>query len=105
MGPLAADFVDWGSVAAGISALIFLIGSTWAFPWYDSAAGRAMVSIDAGLFVALFPVLLHHIFGLDTHTEFFLWYYASSLWLVAVITIWRLVTLWLIQRNGRNGSR
>jgi hypothetical protein len=105
MGPLGANILDWGTVAAAVSSLIFLLGSTWVFPWYDSPAGRAMVSIDGVLFLALLPALLHHIFGVNTQTTFFIWYYAASLWTVAGVTLWRLVTLWLIQRNGRNGSR
>lgn len=105
MGPLAVDFLDWGTVAAEVASLIFLLGVTWIFPWYESMAGRAMVAIDAALFVALFPAFLHFVFGLNTNTVFFVWYYGSSLWLVAIVTVSRLFLLYFVQRNGRRRAR
>jgi hypothetical protein len=101
MGSLAVDFLDWGTVASEIASLIFLLGVTWIFPWYETMAGRAMVTLDAALAIALFPAFLHFIFGLNTNTMFFVWYYGVSLWLVAIVTVSRLGILYFVQRNGR----
>ena len=105
MGPLAVSFLDWGTVAASAASILFLLGVSWIFPWWQTMAGRAMVTIDAALAVALFPAFLHFVFGLNTETTFFVWYYGSSLWLVAIVTMSRLVILYLVQRNGERSER
>ena len=105
MGPLEISFLHWGTIAASVASIVFLLGVSWIFPWWQSMAGRAMVTIDAALFVALFPAFLHFVFGLNTETDFFVWYYGASLWIVAIVTIARLVTLYLVQRNGERSER
>lgn len=92
---------DYDAVlAAFFSSTLFLLGYTLIAPWWHSSIGRAVAFLDAGLVVTLAPSALHQILGFTLQDLFYAWYYGSSLYLVAAITLWRLVVIVRIQRKA-----
>lgn len=89
---------------AFFSSVVFAAGYTLLAPWWRYAAGRAMVSLDFGLTVALLPAVLHYLAGLSLMHAFFAWYYGGSLILVGLIALWRLRVVWRLQTQGAAGS-
>ena len=87
-------------LTAFFSSVLFLVGYSVLAPWWRHPVGRAVASLDAGLTFALLPAALHQLFGLSLISMFFAWYYGGSLFLVAGITLWRLVVIWTVQRDA-----
>lgn len=87
-------------LTAFFSSLVFIVGYSILAPWWRHPVGRAVASLDVGLTFALLPSALHQLFGLSLISMFFAWYYGCTLFLVAAITLWRLVVIWTVQRDA-----
>jgi hypothetical protein len=94
------DFDKAAVLSAFFSSLVFLIGYSFLAPWWRHPIGVSMASLDAGLAIALLPGTLHQLTGLSLSSVFFAWYYGASLFLVAGITLWRLVVILAVQRDA-----
>lgn len=87
-------------LCAWFSSVVFLLGYSVIARWWLSPIGQAVAFLDACLVIALFPSVLHQLFGLSVISIFFAWYYGSSLFLVAAITLWRLALIVGVQRSS-----
>lgn len=96
----ATDVADAASITAFLCGVIFITGYTYLAPWWRYAVGRAIVSLDAAILVTLLPTVLKLVFHVNGHTLFYVWYTASSLFLVSATTLWRLKTLRRIQHHN-----
>ena len=66
--------------------------------------GRALITLDAGLTLALGPSVLHRLFGLPLASIAYAWYYVGSIALVGVATWWRTWFVVKVQWRGRRGK-
>jgi drug/metabolite transporter (DMT)-like permease len=77
---------------AFISALVFMAGYTVMAPWWRTAIGRARISLDFGIAVALSPTFLHLMFGIRVENSvFFDWYQICAIAFVGCVSLWNLV--------------
>jgi predicted lysophospholipase L1 biosynthesis ABC-type transport system permease subunit len=94
-----AGATRWALVAAFAASVLFIVVYTAMAPWWRTQIGRALVTMDAGLALALGPSAAHFTFGLQiTESVAFAWYFLASLSLVAGSTLWR---TWIIYRAQR----
>jgi hypothetical protein len=68
---------------------------------YRTEIGRALITLDAGLTLALGPSVIHRLFGLSLASLDFAWYYVASIALVGVATWWRTWFVIRVQWRGR----
>jgi hypothetical protein len=101
----AATYDEWAPVAACAAAVIFLIGYSVLAKWWRHPEGQAVASLDVCLVIALTPSVLHQLFGLSVLHLWYAWYYGSSIYLVALITLWRLAVVASIQRQAAGPRR
>jgi hypothetical protein len=89
------------------SALVFIVGYTAFSPWWRYRVGRALVALDAALFVTLLPSSLHLMFGFSPRGNFFGWYDGVAFIAVGLTALWRLWVVWRVQTEStpRHGSR
>lgn len=93
-------FDETAVLCAWFSSVIFLVGYSLIATWWRHPIGQAVAFLDACLVIALFPSVLHQLFGLSVISVFFAWYYGGSLFLVAAITLWRLMLIIGVQRKS-----
>lgn len=93
----AVEFEKIAVFTAFFSSIVFVLGYSLIAPWWRQEVGRAMVSLDCGLMLALAPAVLRMLFHVTNWLTFFAWYYGGSLLLVAGITLWRLLVIWHVQ--------
>lgn len=97
----AASFDNAAAITAFFSTLTFLVGYSMLAPWWRNPVGQAVALLDIALLLALLPSILHLVFGLNIVAyRWFAWYYGASLFLVAGITLWRLVVIATVQRHA-----
>lgn len=71
------------------SSLAFLVGYGLTAPWWRSQIGWALMTLDAGLVLALLPSVLHRFIGFSVTELWFAYYYLATLLLVGTATAWR----------------
>lgn len=71
---------------------------------YRSEIGRALITLDTGLTLALGPSVIHRLFGLSLASAAFSWYFAASIALVGVAAWWRVWLVVKVQWRGRADS-
>jgi hypothetical protein len=87
---------------AFISSLVFMAGYTLVAKWWHSAIGRARISLDFGIAVALSPTFLHVVFGIKVDDSvFFDWYAISAIAFVGLVSLWNLAIVARAQLEGR----
>ena len=91
---------EWVIQLAFWSSLAFVAWySAWA-PWWRSSIGRAIVALDSAVALATFPTVLGLIFGAAVvASAFFAWLTVFAFGCIPVITIWRMVIVYRIQRR------
>lgn len=101
-----ADASRWVIQAAFWSSLAFIAWySAWA-PWYRSSIGRAIVALDTAVALATFPAVLGLIFGVHLiASAFFSWLTVCAFGCIPVITCWRMVIVYRVQRRPFEAGR
>lgn len=103
--PLVAELDNWSLIVTFFVSVGFVIGASFIAPWWESVAGRTIVSIDVALGIALGPSTVHHFIpAIDLDSVAFAWYYFVSFCLVSGVTVWRLAMMYLVQRRGRQAA-
>lgn len=92
--------------AAFWSALSFIAWySLWA-PWYRTPVGRAIVALDSAIALACFPTVLGLIFGASViASPWFAWLTVAAFAAIPVITVYRGVIVFRIQRRAAHLTR
>lgn len=98
-------FDQWAVITAWCSSVIFLVGYSLIAPWWRHPIGRAVAFLDLCLALALCPSMLHQLFDVNIQRIWFAWYYGCSLYLVSLVTLWRLVVIFMIQRRAAGRRR
>jgi hypothetical protein len=93
------DLADASVISAFLSSVIFVIGYSLRAPWWRYQVGRAVVSLDLALGLALLPSFLRLAFHFSAADQFYDWYATLSLFLVAAVTLWRLYTIVYVQTH------
>lgn len=90
-----------GGVLANVTfftSLLFPVVTAFFWPWWASAWGRNIVSLELGIAVTLLPAVLYRDFGTDSLA--LRWVQVAALATVPLIVIWRVVMIWRAQRAG-----
>ena len=92
--------------AAFWSSLAFIAWySMWA-PWYRSPIGRAIVALDGAVALAMFPSVLGLTFGMSVAgSDAFAWLTVCAFACIPVITCWRMVIVYRLQRRPLRAAR
>lgn len=96
---LIADLVNWGINAAFLFPFLFpaVVRLYWA--WEKSDWGWNIVALDLAVALALLPIFVNHVFNVSVTGYFFGWLEVSSIWLIPVIIVWRMIIIWRNQRR------
>jgi hypothetical protein len=87
--------------AAFWSALAFIAWYSALAPWWRYSVGRAIVAMDSAIALATFPTTLGLIFGASViASPFFTWLTVFAFGCIPVITTYRGVIVWRIQRRA-----
>ena len=93
-----AVFFAWaGSVA--FLAVYLLLARGW-----RTEVGRALITLDTGLTLALGPSVIHRLFGLSLTSLLFSWYFVASIALVGAAAWWRVWLVVKVQLRGRHDA-
>lgn len=92
-------FVVYFTCAASIA---FLLVYTLLARGYRTEIGRMLITLDLGLTMALFPSVLHKLFGVSIESLAFAWYFVVSIALVGAATWGRTYLVVAIQWRNRN---
>ena len=87
-------------LAAFFASVLFALGATVLFPWWESRLGRALVTMDVLWTLTMLPLILAY-FGLNERGVFYTQYFAATLTLTAGAALWRLWVIFAEQRLGR----
>lgn len=69
--------------------------------WWKSSVGRAIVALDSAIALATLPTVLGLIFGAPlVASDFFTWLTVCAFGAIPVITTWRMVIVWKVQRRA-----
>lgn len=86
-------------------SVLFVPAVSTFWPWWKEPFGRATVSIEGLIGVALLPGALHQMFGVAVTSLFFLWFGTIVLALIAPRLIWLFITIYRLQRReALNGT-
>lgn len=86
---LVADLGSYVVFFACAASVAFLIVYLALAQGWKTEIGRALITLDAGLTLALGPSVLHRLFGLSLASTGFAWYFVASIALVGAATWWR----------------
>lgn len=86
---LAADLGNDAVFYAAAASVFFVTVYAVLAKGWRSDVGRSLLTLDAGLTLALGPSVLHRLFGLSLASIAFSWYFAASIALVGTATWWR----------------
>lgn len=89
-------------VAFWASALFVPVVSLF-WPWWRAQFGRAAISIDVLLALALMPGTLRREFGIPVTSAWFGWFEIVVLGLIPVRTAWLAWSIWKLQRQESPG--
>ena len=95
-----ADASKWVIQLAFWSSLAFPVWySIWA-PWWRSSIGRAIVALDSAIALATGPATIGLIFGASVvASPVFSWTTIFAFGCIPVITAWRMVIVFRVQRR------
>jgi hypothetical protein len=97
LGNDAVFFACTGSVAFLLVYILLAKG-------YRTEIGRALITLDAGLTLALGPSVLHRLVGLPVTSIAFAYYFVASIAVVGFATWWRVWFVVRVQWKDRNGD-
>ena len=116
-GQLLVDVINDGVIVAFLAALLFpLIGlrgirlprgryvKIGYWPWWKNEFGWNVIAFDFTVSVALFPAILHRVFGVNVTSYIFGWTEAVSIWLIPATILWRAVAIWHTQSVQRDAD-
>jgi hypothetical protein len=87
--------------AAFWSALGFIAWYSLLARWWEYSVGRAIVAMDSAIALATFPTVLGLIFGASVvASPFYTWLTVAAFAAIPVITTYRGVIVWRIQRRA-----
>jgi hypothetical protein len=87
--------------AAFWSALGFIAWYTLLASWWKYSIGRALVALDSAIMLATLPTVLGLLFGAHLVAgEFFQWLTVCAFGAIPLVTVWRGVIVWRIQRRA-----
>jgi hypothetical protein len=87
--------------AAFWSALAFTAWYSICAPWWRYSVGRAIVALDSAIALACLPTVLGLLFGAHlVASPFFSWLTVAAFAAIPVITTYRGVIVWRIQRRA-----
>jgi hypothetical protein len=87
--------------AAFWSALGFIALYSVIAPWPRYPIGRALVALDSAIMLATLPTVLGLYFGAGLVSgAFFQWLTVCAFGAIPVVTVWRMVIVWRIQRRA-----
>jgi hypothetical protein len=98
---LVADLGNDAVFVACAGSVVFVLVYVLLSRGYRTEIGRALITLDAGLTLALGPSVLHRLFGLSLASIAFSWYYAVSIAVVGLATWWRVWFVVKVQWRGR----
>jgi len=85
--------------AAFWAGIIFIVTYTLLAPWWRTAIGSLIVSLDAVITLVILPHMLRLYFGIDETSVFYIWFVLTVFSLSPVIILWRTVILVLVHRG------
>jgi hypothetical protein len=101
-----ADAATWVVQCAFWSSVAFVAWYSLLAPWWRSAIGRAIVALDSAIALALLPSVLGLMLGRQAvASTAYQWLTVCALGCIPVITCWRMVIVWHLQRRGGRDGR
>ena len=101
-----ADASEWVVQGAFWCSLAFIAWYSILAPWWRSSVGRAIIALDTAIALATLPSTIGLIFGAEVvASRFFQWLTVCAFACIPVITIWRCVIVWRLQRHGARLKR
>lgn len=99
---LFADFITYGTF---IIAVLFIIGyARWSHGrWHETVMGWHLMSIAASEAVVFGLLATAHVFPQLAMHQWFIWLYLSCVASIGLVTLWRLVILWIVY-HPRHGD-
>lgn len=98
---LLADLSAWVVQLAFWSSLAFVAWYSLVAPWWRYPIGRAIVALDSAIALATGPAVAGLIFGAAVvSARFFQWVTVAAFGAIPLITVWRMVIVWRVQRAG-----
>jgi hypothetical protein len=92
---------EWVIQGAFWCALAFIAWYSIIAPWWRLSIGRALVALDIAVALATLSTVLGLIFGpAAVAGPFFQWLTVAAFGAIPVITCWRMVIVWRVQRDG-----
>jgi hypothetical protein len=83
--------------SAAWATLVFILLYTWLAPWWRNPFGRMIVFLDAALFFALLPGMLHDDFAVHVTGGFWDWLVVTAVGTIPVVIVYRIRWLWRLQ--------
>jgi hypothetical protein len=99
---LVADLGNDAVFFACAGSIAFLAVYILLAKGHRSEIGRVLITLDAGLTLALGPSVVHRITGLSLASIGYAWYYVTSIAVVGLATWW---LVWFVVRVQWQGSR
>jgi hypothetical protein len=96
----------WVVQCAFWSSVAFVGWYSLLAPWWRSAIGRAIIALDSAIALALLPSVLGLLFGEQLVASVtYQWLTVCALGAIPLITCWRMVIVWKLQRRGGTDGR
>lgn len=100
LADLGNDVVFFACAASVAFLLVYLLLARG----YRTEIGRALITLDTGLTLALGPSVIHRLTGLSLASTAYAWYFVASIALVGVATWWRVWFVIKVQWRARRGG-
>ena len=97
-----ADWIQDVVLIGFVAAVLFPVAAAFILPWWRHAFGLNMIALDLALGIALFPAVLHRVFGVSLTSIAYTYVIAISLTIVPIVIVWR---FWVIYKTQRAGAR
>ena len=101
---LLADIDTWIVLATFWVAALFVPIVSLFWPWWPEPFGRATMSLELLIALALLPAALRRMFGISITNIGFAWFGTIILACIAPRIIWLGVSIWKLQRNGNRAE-
>jgi hypothetical protein len=99
------NVIEWGANVAFWASCLFLFGTSFFWPWWKSSWGANIIALEFALVLAIMPFVLSYDFGIHIQASLAYGYTeAVSLWMIAVIVIWRGILIFAQQQRGAAGQ-
>jgi hypothetical protein len=101
-----AEAARWVVQCAFWSSIAFVGWYSLLAPWWRLPIGRAIVALDSAIAFALLPSVIGLLWGEQAVVSvIYQWLTVCALGCVPVITCWRMVIVWRIQKRGADSGR